>query len=53
MNGCVLLCLSFRMMSDWKVEMVEDHINEFYVEFKGPRESKISIFLVIAIPSQS
>ena len=28
------------MMSDWKVEMVEDNVNEFYVEFKGPRESE-------------
>lgn len=28
------------MMSDWKVEMVEDNINEFYVEFRGPSDSK-------------
>lgn len=26
-------------MSDWNVEMVDDNINEFYVEFKGPLES--------------
>jgi len=28
------------MMSDWKVELVNDNINELYVEFKGPKESK-------------
>lgn len=27
------------MMSDWKVEIAEDNVNEFYVEFRGPRES--------------
>ena len=29
-----------RMMSDWKVELVNDNINELYVEFKGPKESE-------------
>ena len=29
------------MMSDWKVELVNDNINELYVEFKGPKESKL------------
>lgn len=27
------------MMSDWKVELVEDNISEFYVEFSGPKDS--------------
>eukprot|EP00882_Tetradesmus_deserticola_P000740 GHRQ01000808.1.p2 GENE.GHRQ01000808.1~~GHRQ01000808.1.p2 ORF type:complete len:192 (+),score=63.44 GHRQ01000808.1:261-836(+) len=27
------------MMSDWKVELVEDNISEFYVEFGGPKDS--------------
>jgi ubiquitin-conjugating enzyme E2 H len=28
------------MMSDWKVELVEDNISEFYVEFGGPKDSE-------------
>jgi hypothetical protein len=28
-----------RMMSDWKVELVDDNISEFYVEFNGPKDS--------------
>jgi len=33
------------MMSDYKVEMVNDGMSEFYVEFHGPQESKwISVF---------
>jgi hypothetical protein len=28
-----------RMMSDWSVELVNDNVNEFYVEFKGPPDS--------------
>lgn len=32
-----------RMMSDWKVELVNDNINELYVEFKGPKESKLRL----------
>lgn len=27
------------MMTDWKVEIVEDNINEFHVLFQGPRDS--------------
>jgi hypothetical protein len=27
-------------MSDWKVDLVEDNISEFYVEFAGPKESE-------------
>lgn len=27
-------------MSDWKVELVEDNISEFYVEFGGPKDSE-------------
>lgn len=48
------------MMSDWKVEMVEDNVNEFYVEFKGPRESpyeggcwKVHVELPEAYPYKS
>ena len=29
-----------RMMSDYKVEMINDGMQEFYVEFNGPKESK-------------
>ncbi len=28
-----------RMMSDWKVELVDDNISEFFVEFNGPKDS--------------
>ena len=28
-----------RMMSDYKVEMVNDGMQEFFVEFRGPNES--------------
>jgi hypothetical protein len=41
----VILCVD-RMMSDYKVEMVNDGMNEFYVEFHGPRESMWSNFQV-------
>eukprot|EP00775_Hariotina_reticulata_P004790 gene4790-5040_t len=27
------------MMSDWKVELVDDNISEFHVEFQGPKDS--------------
>eukprot|EP00887_Chlorella_sp_A99_P003558 scaffold7.g3558.t1 len=30
------------MMSDWKVELVEDNISEFHVEFKGPPDSFVN-----------
>jgi hypothetical protein len=30
------------MMSDYKVEMINDGMQEFYVEFNGPKESKQS-----------
>jgi hypothetical protein len=29
------------MMSDYKVEMVNDGMSEFYVEFHGPRDSTL------------
>jgi len=29
-----------RMMSDYKVEMINDGMQEFFVEFHGPKESK-------------
>lgn len=28
------------MMSDYKVEMINDGMQEFFVEFHGPKESK-------------
>ena len=31
-------------MSDWKVELVNDNVNELYVEFKGPKESEAACF---------
>lgn len=35
------------MMSDYKVEMINDEMQEFYVHFHGPNDSKsrIPIFL--------
>lgn len=30
----------YRMMSDWKVELVNDSVNELYVEFQGPKDSE-------------
>lgn len=33
----LLLC---RMMSDWKVDLVNDNISEFHVQFKGPGDSE-------------
>lgn len=33
-----------RMMSDYKVEMINDGMQEFYVEFHGPKESKKLFF---------
>lgn len=41
-----VLCLAWltpwapcRMMSDWKVELINDNMNEFEVLFNGPKES--------------
>ena len=33
------------MMSDYKVEMINDGMQEFYVHFHGPSESKSSIHI--------
>ncbi len=38
-----------RMMSDYKVEMVNDGMSEFYVEFHGPRESMWVHFLSLPL----
>jgi hypothetical protein len=38
----VLLVLT-RMMSDYKVEMINDGMQEFYVDFHGPKDSKSSL----------
>ena len=35
-----------RMMSDYKVEMVNDGMSEFYVEFHGPRDSTVLSFQI-------
>jgi hypothetical protein len=36
------------MMSDWKVELVEDNISEFYVEFGGPKDSECNVLKGVA-----
>lgn len=48
------------MMSDWKVELVEDNISEFHVEFHGPKDSpyeggvwKVHVELPEAYPYKS
>ena len=41
--GCLILWN--RMMSDYKVEMINDGMQEFYVEFRGPSESNILYWL--------
>ena len=49
-------CPPRRMMSDWQVELVNDNVNEFYVEFKGPPDSApyasplLSCLLLGAVP---
>ncbi len=48
LSGYDQRCLC-RMMSDWKVELVNDNINELYVEFKGPKESKLRHLCLPAI----
>ncbi|GAY39138.1 hypothetical protein CUMW_042100 [Citrus unshiu] len=34
------------MMSDYKVEMINDGMQEFYVEFNGPKENLVNVFEV-------
>eukprot|EP00192_Tetraselmis_astigmatica_P025410 CAMPEP_0117651838 /NCGR_PEP_ID=MMETSP0804-20121206/2305_1 /TAXON_ID=1074897 /ORGANISM="Tetraselmis astigmatica, Strain CCMP880" /LENGTH=81 /DNA_ID=CAMNT_0005457841 /DNA_START=337 /DNA_END=579 /DNA_ORIENTATION=+ len=48
------------MMSDYKVDMMNDSINEFYVEFTGPKDSpyeggfwKVHVELPDAYPYKS
>ncbi|GLI69980.1 hypothetical protein VaNZ11_014633 [Volvox africanus] len=48
------------MMSDWKVELVEDNISEFHVDFYGPKDSpyeggvwKVHVELPDAYPYKS
>ena len=31
------------MMSDWKVDLVNDNVNELYVVFKGPADSALPL----------
>ncbi len=40
--GIFLVSCCCRMMSDYKVEMVNDGMQEFFVEFRGPTESTIA-----------
>ena len=37
---CFVWLVWTRMMSDYKVEMINDGMQEFYVDFHGPKESK-------------
>jgi hypothetical protein len=41
-------CSTCSMMSDWKVELVEDNISEFYVEFGGPKDSECTVLKGVA-----
>ena len=42
-----------RMMSDWKVDLVNDNISELNVEFKGPPDSKYqAIQYLLQAPKQ-
>mmetsp|Transcript_14432 Transcript_14432/g.31254 ORF Transcript_14432/g.31254 Transcript_14432/m.31254 type:complete len:201 (-) Transcript_14432:1358-1960(-) len=48
------------MMSDWKVDLVDDNVSEFYVEFHGPKDSpyeggvwKVHVELPEAYPYKS
>lgn len=42
------------MMSDWKVDLVNDNISELNVEFKGPPDSEAyqAVGVVAAPPSR-
>jgi hypothetical protein len=42
-----------RMMSDYKVEMVNDGMSEFYVVFHGPRDSMVLSFQILVCLSVS
>mgnify|MGYP001810611692 CR=1 FL=1 len=33
-------------MSDWKVELVDDNISEFHVQFRGPADSEQPCWVV-------
>lgn len=41
----------YRLMSDWKVELVEDNISEFYVDFGGPKDSECSTLAAVLLCS--
>lgn len=41
------------MMSDWKVDLVNDCVNEFTVIFKGPSDSELSIRIICCSASAS
>lgn len=41
-------CSTCSMMSDWKVELVEDNISEFYVDFNGPKDSECRVLKGVA-----
>lgn len=40
-----------RLMSDWKVDLVDDCVSEFYVEFHGPKESARPWSLLLLVGS--
>lgn len=40
----------YRMMSDYNVETINDGLNDFNVEFHGPKESIISSLLLFLSP---
>lgn len=39
------------MMSDWKVELVNDSVNELYVEFQGPKDSEQYLLTPLMLPA--
>lgn len=41
------------MMSDYKVEMINDGMQEFYVHFHGPKDSKFPVSYLIYISVSS
>uniref|UniRef100_A0A453MM03 E2 ubiquitin-conjugating enzyme n=2 Tax=Aegilops tauschii TaxID=37682 RepID=A0A453MM03_AEGTS len=60
-DSCLILaCFSCRMMSDYKVDMINDGMQEFFVHFHGPKDSiyqggvwKVRVELTEAYPYKS
>jgi len=38
------------LMSDYEVTLVNDNMQEFYVRFKGPEESKLGHYINRSLP---